>query len=328
VESAVLPGEPLEISVTGQKTISTTGKALIGDPAKGEITIFNKTDQTKTFAAGTTLIGPGNLAFTLNEDTTVASQSSQEKEAGTETIWGQAQASITAKSIGPEGNLAAGSKLSFKQFSSDKFSAKTSIGLSGGSAREVKAVSQADQDNLLTALAEELKAKAQEQVNQQIGSGATLVDVDVKDQLISKQFNHDVGEEADRLKLEAKLEYTALSFKQDDLNLLLNQAIKEKIPPGFQLSDASETNMKPARLKPNGTAVIQVAFKAKLIPQLDFAAIKQNLVGRSPHITQEYLAGLPNFVRADIKITPNLPQKLKTLPRVAKNITIEIQTQD
>jgi hypothetical protein len=325
---AILPGIPFDVSVTGEKSQATTGKALVGDPARGEVILLNKTNQTKTFVKDTVLVGPDQLVFALDEETTVASSSSQEKADGTgeEIVWGQAKASITAKNIGPDGNLSADSKLSFQQFSADDFSAKTEAGLSGGTAREVKAVSQEDQDNLLQSLSDELKLKAEQELQAQLGDNMVLVEVEIKDQLTAKQFNHAVGEEADSLKLEAKLEYTALSFRQNDLQLLLHESVKEKIPDGFQLADTSELNQEPAKMNPDGTATINFSYTAQLLPKLDFSQIKKNLVGRYPSAIQGYLASLPGFIRADIVITPNLPAKLKTLPRLSKHIVIELKT--
>ena len=323
-ETGIIPGDSVEISVEGSKSAPTTGTNLVGDPAQGDITIYNKTSQPKTLTTGSVLIGPDNLVFTLDEDTTVASSSSEEEGIK----FGKATAKITAKSIGPEGNLSGGSTLSFQKFSEDDYSAKVIDGLSGGTAREVKAVAQADQDSLLEALTADLKTQAADDLKTQLGEGKSLVDVEDQDELVSKSFNHDVDEEADTLKLDAKLEYSALSYRQADLDLLLQQTIKEQIPDNFQLSDASEIEVQPAELQPDGTAVVEVIFKAKLVPKFNFSEIKANLKGRYPHITQEYLATLPNFVRADIVITPNLPQKLKTLPRITKNILLEVKTAD
>ena len=327
-DTGTLPGELLEISVSGEKDKPTTGSNLVGDSAMGEITIFNKTSNSKTFAIGTVLIGSDNLTFTLDEEITVASRSSQEDDEGVITITpGKSKAEITAKSIGPEGNYSSDSKLTFKQFSEEDFSAKTETGLSGGTAREVKAVSQQDQDELLEILTVDLKNKAAADLKQQLGEGLALIEVDAGQKVISKTFNHDVGEEADSLRLAVKLEYTGFSYSLSDLNLLLQQAVKEKIPDNFQISTASQTEIEPAVLISDSQAKIDVSFKSQLIPKLDFSEIKKNLTGRYPNVIQEYLATLPNFVRADIKITPNLPDKLKTLPRVTKNIIIDVQTQ-
>ncbi|MBU1085198.1 hypothetical protein KKB06_02515, partial [Patescibacteria group bacterium] len=126
-EKGIIPGESVDISVEGSKSIPTTGTSLIGDPAQGDITIYNKTDDSKTFTAGSVLIGTDNLSFTLDEDITIASSS-----ASSEGItFGKTTAKITASSIGPEGNLSANTNMSFKQFSEDNFSAKVIDALSG-----------------------------------------------------------------------------------------------------------------------------------------------------------------------------------------------------
>ena len=42
------------------------------------------------------------------------------------------------------------------------------------------------------------------------------------------------------------------------------------------------------------------------------------------HLAKDYLnREVSGFVRAEIRIRPNLPEKLKTLPHVVKNIDIE-----
>ncbi|MFC1627070.1 hypothetical protein ACFL18_00750 [Patescibacteria group bacterium] len=329
IETNTLPGKSVDISAEGSKSIPTTGTALVGDPAEGDITIYNKTSSSKTFSSGTVLIGTDNLSFTIDEETTIASRSSEEDSEGVITITpGRAQAKITAKSIGPESNLSDGTKLQFKQFSEDDYYAKVEAGLSGGTAREVKAVSKEDKANLLDSLTEELKQKAQQDLQDELGDDQQLVDVEDQDELITKTYNHDVDEEADNLTLEAKLEYTSLSYRQNDLDLLLQQATKEKIPDNYQLSESSELELEPAVLNKDDTATIDVTFEAQLIPKLDFNDLKSNLKGKYPHIIQDYLASISGFVKADITITPNLPEKLKTLPRVTKNITIEIKTQD
>ena len=322
---AILPGESVDISVEGSKSVPTTGTALIGDPAAGNITIYNKTAQIKTFPKGTILIGPNNLTFSLDEDTTATSSSSREEGENTIITPGKADASITAQNIGPDSNLSADSRLSFKQFSEDDYYAKTS-GLSGGTSQEVKAVSQADQDKLLAAITTELINKAQTELQSRQGGDKTLVEVQDQEKLISKKFNHSVNEKADTLVLEAKLEYTALSYNQKDLQLLLNEAVKEKIPENFQVSDSSETELEPAKLNKDKTATIQAAFKAKLLPKLDLEAIKKEIKGHYPAAIQDYLTSLPSFLSADIIIKPNLPSGLKTLPHVAKNILLEVNS--
>lgn len=320
--AAVLPAESLEISLEGNKSIATTGKKLTGTKASGDITIYNKTNQSKTFNQGTILVASNKLTFSLDENTTVASQSSQLEG----TTFGKADAKITAVNIGSESNLAGDSQLSFKQFSDTDYSAKTS-GLSGGSSQEVKAVAQKDQDDLLQSLTAELISRAQADLQSRLGSDKQAVEIKDQEKLVSKIFNYNVGEEAENLTLTAKLDYSTLSYSQADLLSLLNQVIKEKIPADFQLSASSETSLSASKLAADKTAAVTVDFKAKLIPKLDFESIKKQIKGRFPATTQDYFISLPSFLKADIVIKPNWPKTIKTLPHLTKNILIDVKTE-
>lgn len=322
---AILPGEAVDISVEGSQSLPTTGTALIGDPARGNVTIYNITNQVKTFPKDTVLIGPNNLTFSLDEETTVASSSSRQEGEDIITSPGKADVPVTAQNIGSDSNLSANSRLSFKQFSEADYYAKTA-GLSGGSSQEVKAVSQVDQDKLLTVITTELINKAQTELQSRLGGDKALVTVENQEKFISKKFNHDINEKADTLVLEAKLEYTALSYNQKDLQLLLNETVKEKIPENFQVSDSSEIKLEPAKLNKDQTATISAVFTAKLLPKLDLNVIKQQLKGHYPASIQDYLTSLPSFLSADIIIKPNLPPRLKTLPHVARNILLEVKS--
>ncbi|HBU22187.1 TPA: hypothetical protein DEB02_04560 [Candidatus Beckwithbacteria bacterium] len=329
VEENIVPAQNVDVWVSGQESAPTTGSNVVGELATGAVTIFNKTSSSKAFPSGTTLIGPDNLAFTLDEDTTVASRSSEEDSEGVITITpGKATGNVSAKSIGPEGNLSADTKLTFRQFSEDDFYAKTDSGLSGGSAREVKAVSEADRQDLLSKLSQELLSQAQDNINQQFNGEKSLVKRQDQEDLLDASFSHDVDEETDSLTLEGEFSYTALAFRSTDLTLLLQEAVKEKVPENFQVSPESKFDLKPASLNSDGSAIADVVYAAKLIPKLDFSEMKNQLAGRSTQEVQDYLASLPNFVKADIALSPKLPGKSKTLPRAKKNIIIKLELQE
>ena len=320
VGSNVLPVQLVEKSVSGEKTSEVTGTKLIGDPAKGGVTLYNKTASTKTFPGGTVLLGSDQLAFTLDEETTVASRSAEEDSEGVITITpGKADAKITASNIGPESNLAADSRLSFKQFSEDDYYAKSS-GLSGGTAREVKAVTEADMDDLEAALTADLIDTAKEELRQSLGSDQVLIERENDLALADKNFSQADGEAADNLTLRGKLNYEGIVYRQAELDMLLKEAIKTKIPENFVISEFSGLE----RGEVSGMT-LPIQYEAKLLPRLDFNEIKKNLRGRYPDKVEEYLVSLPQFVSADIQIKPNLPKALKTLPRVTKNINLEIK---
>ncbi|MCX6794132.1 MAG: hypothetical protein NTY06_03435 [Candidatus Gottesmanbacteria bacterium] len=134
-ENKIIPGSKQEQSVSEDKTMAVTGKKNVGDPAKGSVTVYNKTLSSQSFSKGTTLIA-GLLEFTLDADVTVASAS---EDLGGRT-YGKASAAITASQIGANSNIAAGTTFKAKGFSSDEITANNSNALAGGTSREVTVV--------------------------------------------------------------------------------------------------------------------------------------------------------------------------------------------
>jgi len=193
-------------------------------------------------------------------------------------------------------------------------------GLSGGTAREVKAVTEADMDDLEAALTVDLINTAKEELRQSLGSDQVLIERENDLALADKNFSQADSEVADNLTLRGKLNYEGIVYRQAELDMLLKEAIKTKIPENFVISEFSGLE----RGEVSGMT-LPIQYEAKLLPRLDFNEIKKNLRGRYPDKVEEYLVSLPQFVSADIQIKPNLPKALKTLPRVTKNINLEIK---
>ncbi len=324
-DKSVLPVKLAEKEVSGEKTIATTGTKIIGDPATGPVTLYNKTASAKTFAKGTVLLGPNQLAFALDEETTVASRSAQEDSEGVITITpGKADAKLTASNIGPESNFSADTRLSFKQFSEDDYYAKTS-GLAGGTAREVKAVAAEDQGSLEKSLREELIGKAKIELGQTLSQGEVLIELNQNLKLKDKDFDHAADEAADSLNLKATLAYEGAIYKQAEMDQLLQAAIKAKVPENFIVSGFSDVKPGDVDADGDGKWILPIDYRTTLLPRLDLGQIKQQLKGRYPAKVESYLTSLPQFVKADISLIPPLPAPLNTLPRLSKNIRLEIK---
>jgi hypothetical protein len=319
----VLPAEEAKVIINGQKKKTTTGSKLVGEPAKGEITIYNRTPQEKTFDAGTQIIGPNNLKFTLDEKVTVASES-----AGSDytRIPGKAKVKVTAVAIGSEGNLVAGTEFSIANFSKSDYVAKNEEAFSGGTSREIQVVSKEDQEKLLKELTEELKSKALEELQKKVPSEKKLIEESLTWKIEEKNFDKKVGEEGDELYLNLKITFTALFFSEQDFQELAEKEIQKAIPPGFEYKPKeTETQFTFKNITKEGVVVFDAYFKASLFPALNLEAIKKNLAGKYSEVGRAYLGSLPQVDSYEAKIFPRFPGKLATFPRIAKNIKIEIR---
>lgn len=161
-----IPGSYVETQVTGSDKISTTGKKQVGDPAKGTIVVYNKTNSSKTFSKGTVLTSQGGIKFTLDNDVKVASQSATEEGIS----FGKANATVAASDIGADGNLASGTTFTLSGAGANDASAKAEGNFSGGTSKDVTVVTDADQKKLLANLTASLKGQASEQLQAKLQS--------------------------------------------------------------------------------------------------------------------------------------------------------------
>lgn len=326
LEKQIIPGKVLTTEVKGTKQKDTTGTHTVGEKAVGEVTIYNKTSSPKTFEAGTVLIGPNGLKFSLDTLLNVASASAEESDEAVTTVFGKAKAAITALSIGTEYNLLANSEFSLDSFSTNSYAAKNESELSGGTSREVQAVSQEDVDQLTHQLEEELKQQAADKLAAKEGSEMQILIQGAKTEVISQSLSHQVGKEAEIVELSLEISITATAYFQENFAQLQAEAVKESIPENYQIQpEESKTEITAVDVK-DKVVLITAVYQAALVPQIDEKEVKSNIIGKYPDLAREYLESLPNYSQAKIEISPKfLPAKLKTFPRKANNISIEIQ---
>jgi len=321
-EKLLLPAQEIETTVSGEKTKGTTGTKLIGEKAKGEVSIYNRTDQTRTFAQGVEIYGSNDLVFTLDEEVSVASESSGSDYTK---IPGKAVVSVIAEEFGSEGNLASGSEFSIANYARADFIASNESSFSGGTSREIQAVSEKDQDDLLAELKEELKEKGISQLDDELGSGDRLIEESLELKILKENFLEEVDQETDQLNLELELKITALVFSENDFEDLIKEEIMASVPTEFDYdSSQKETNFELEDVE-DEVYTFKVQFKADLKPKFNLEEIKNNLVGKKPAIGKTYLSNLSHVASFEAKITPRLPVRLVTFPRMAEKINIEVE---
>jgi hypothetical protein len=319
-EKLILPAHQVEVEVEGSKSRGTTGAADVGDQAKGEVTIYNGTSNQKKFDPGTELNSAGGLEFTLDDEVNVASQSSAAEPPG------QAKVKVTAAAIGTEGNLAAGTEFTIANYAKSDYVAKNDSAFSGGSSRQVQAVSEDDQEILLTELKNSLEEEAKNKLMNQISSEERLVEESIVFKITSIVYSHEVGEEVDNLELTLKMKTTALAYNEKELRDLTEKSVLESISDEFEYNP-EETNFTfdLGEIKKDGSVTVEAHLEAKLIYKLDLEKIKKNLAGKYLLVGRTYLGSIPRTTGFEAKIVPQLPGRLGTFPRRANRIDIKTE---
>lgn len=318
----ILPAMNVETEVSGEKSASTSGKKNIGNAAKGTVTIYNKTTDSKSFASGTILIA-NNLKFTLNSDVTIASAS----DTGEGLTFGKTDAKITASNIGPESNLPAGTSFGFADHSASSYTAKNKDPLTGGSSRQITAVSKDDQNTLLDDLSNNLTTQAKSSLMDKVSSDEKLMDQSLQITYTNKKFDKEVGAEGSTLTLSLTAKITGLTYKTADFNTLIRDTIVTNIPSGFEFSpDQTTFTVHDVTPQKDGSIRIGTTVSAYLLPKIPLEDIRKVLVGKSLQGAQDYLRHQKNIMGVELTIESPLPFGKDILPHMANNIALSIAT--
>lgn len=322
----ILPAIIQEIELQKSKTSPATGKKLIGEKAKGEVVIYNKTNINKTFSKGAILTGPHNLKFALTEAVDVASRSSESTEEGEQILYGKAVAKVIALDIGSEANLSAGNVFTFKDYASAQFSAKNENPFSGGSSQEIKVVSSQDKKNLRDTLQKELKEEALEKLTEKTANDFILFPDSLKLEILKENYSKETGEEAEEFTLELKVKAKVFTYSKNDLVVLAFSLFQNELPDGFTFKAQDiEFQTEDLNITKDEKLNAKILIKINLLPKIEKEALISKLKGKKLEEAKRVLEPLPNFSSAKIEIYPNFFGFIARLPFWQNKIALELE---
>lgn len=312
-----VPAKVLKTEVTGEKTKTSTGTKKVGDKTRGSVKIQNGTSSNINLKAGTVLVAANDLKFTLDSSASVSAALSPSLP-GTQTL------EVSAYDIGAEYNLAKDEIFKVANYPKADVDAVATSNFSGGSSRDITAVSSDDQKSLEDDLNKELVDNAKKDLMRGLSQDEFFVDTSLVATPLSKTFSGKVGDEADNVKLTLNLEVKGYSIARENLLELSKKVLEESVPLGYvlradQLAFAFERS---ADGKQENLFSVRVI--ANFLPEVNSDVLIRQIVGRDPNTVEKYLSTITGFKEAEIKIKPNFPGRLGTLPRISKNITLEI----
>lgn len=317
IANKIVAGQIASVEVSGEKTKSTTGTKKVGDKAGGSINIQNGTSSILKLSEGTFIIAANNLRFSLVNSASISAALSPSTP-GTYIV------EVAAGDIGAEYNLAKNEVFSVGNYSKSEVDAIATTDFTGGSSRDISAVSLEDTNSLLNSLTSELSENAKKDLLSSISSDRFLIEDSLVATPSSKIFSNKVGDEASNLKLSLGLKSSAVSVSKKDLIDLSQKVLEGVGPNGFYL-DPSNLSFSFTRLKDLSSAsLFNLTVKADFLPKEDLASLTKIISGKSTSRVEEKFSQIPGFIRAEINIKPKLPWIFGYFPRLSKNISIEI----
>lgn len=284
----IVPGKKIEQSVTGEKTSPVIGKKKIGDPAKGTVVIYNKATSSRTLKKGLVLVSD-SLQVTLDNDVEIASAS----ESIGSITFGKTSASVTATSIGEEGNIAAGAEFTFKDISSSVLIARNDQPFVGGVSRETTVVSRSDYDTMIKALTDELVTKAKSDLLAGITGSEKLIDETIKTAVTSKIFTEELDQEAKELHGKITITISGISYNEQDVKSLLLTLTSGEVPSGYVTNDGrTVVSVNNPTIKKDGSITVSAAITHVSIPTIDVATVQKKLKGKTIKSAEEIIKNI------------------------------------
>lgn len=298
-----IPGQAITESAEGSQKAVTTGSKKIGEKARGEVTVFNWTQQPKSFTQGTTVITKSGLKFTLDEK--VEATSAPAAPSGGNFVPGKAKAKVTADGIGPQYNQEPGITFTFTQFDEFSYSAQNEAPISGGSEKQTTVVTQEDMDRLQKALFATVAQKARDQTKNK-AQGLTLVDDATVVKIEKANFDKKVDEEASLLNLDLKVEANSIVFDQSQLAKLIAETTTGEIPENLTVRPQDIQIVQSQVARQDSKLQIKGRFKASLVPKFDEDQLKAKISGKSLKEARAAVKEISQVSDVSIHFSPNL----------------------
>lgn len=322
LEKMILPATEITADVAGVKEAAVRGRKTVGDKATGEIILYNKTEKAKTLDKGTSIKGANNSKFLLNQEAVVPAMVEDLSFGGFK--WGEKKVSVTAADIGTQYNLAANSILSLESgnASSSSVIVKNPDAFSGGTSREILAVSKEDREDLQKTLALELLSTAENDIKNKVASSGYVLGASISLKNKTDRFDREVGDEAENLSLEENGTYTAYYFRNEDGQILIDKVFSPLVPDGFDKNPVVEE--KEVILKDKSKNEYRLNVVRHYYPLVPTLEISKQLKAKTFAKGKTVLSSISGVVNYEILISPKPFSRLQFFPLNKDNIKVTV----
>jgi len=326
VANQKLRAEKIEVEQSDTAETQATGIKIVGEKAKGSVIVFNKTSANKSFPAGT-IFKSGKLEYSLDQAVEVPAASVSAKPGGTgeEKEYGQRSGALTATVIGVENNIDKDVSMAVADFDEGTYSAKTETSVSGGSSREVRVISQADLDVLLSDLKNELLKKAKQQFEEKQVEGQRVIPLDAVS-IVSQKFSAKDGDEVDKATLDLTIKATGLAYFTDDLQPIAQTVLSSLVPSGFSLEGHTPQILSAGTASGSSQVRVSVNLSSKAHALIEVEQLKQAIANQTLERAAQVVESNGAVAKARFMVSPNIARLIiKKVPAADNRLSVEIE---
>lgn len=312
--------------VEKEDSIGTSGKKIVGEKARGEVTIYNSDLTEKEFTKDTVLTTSSGIKFILDAAVKVASASqSLTSDGNLLTVTGKTKAKITAYDIGPSGNISKDEKLKIGEFPLSLFFALPTASFSGGSKQELQTVSKEDMNKLRELVLEKIKTEGNTAITNKL-KNIQIIDKLTKIEIIDEKYSKELAEETKNLSLKIKSKVTFYTFNKNDARKVIFNSLSGLIDPNYELSVNSINYALKKVEEKDEKIVLTVDVSAKTMVKIDEKQLVHQLLGRSLSDAEKVIKEKFKARAYEVKIKKDLPFLKSRLPFFEKNIDLRIKS--
>ncbi|MEO8065969.1 MAG: hypothetical protein ABI643_03930 [Candidatus Doudnabacteria bacterium] len=311
-----ITGIPLTREVSQTKNFSTTGVSLAGTKASGTVTVYNFTSSSLILRAATTTLVFSGKKYSFAADV------SGIKPNGAPTPGIQ----IVAQDPGEGSDVPAGSKFQIVNaaLGNKNVYAINPVGIGGGAATSTAVLSQADIDNAVVSLTNDVISAAETDQTQETGIPTKLLPSGVKVEILAKTANKVVGEAVEKFAMTMIAKVTGLGFKNDDVNSVVLDKINQVLASDKYLVNNAQRLYSAEFKTIDLTAshgVLAVHFQTTAAYKIDESNLAKILAGKNETEMKEILLSKPEIDNVQIIFWPNW--FIHTAPRFNGKIYIK-----
>lgn len=315
----IVPAKRQEVKKTDSEKAPATGQKDVGTKAAGTVTLtLTDCSQDKVTIPAGTGISSNNLTFILQTSATLSSVKIGDECRNKDfTMFTTTKASVTAQNAGDQYNL---SPRSYQVAGFSNVQAADTDGMTGGTSRVIKVVSQTDIDTAKQKLSGRTTQTATEELKANLkAQGMYILEDTFQASEPSLAVAPGVNEEASEVTVTSITTYSLLGVNQDDLKNLVETNARQQIDTSKQdildngLGSASFIIGDAAKqARPQIPITIQALVKAG--PRLDTEGIKREVAGKKKGPTLSAIQSRPAIKDVSVHYSPfwvsQTPKKL------------------
>ncbi len=331
----LLKGTAAQSTMQSNGEADTTGEKLVGEKAKGTVTMYNKSTDEITLKKGTELTyneTSKEYKFSLDSEVSIPASHQESSDPGSPIIPGQKDTDVTAEDIGSGYNIDKSTSLSISKYKKSVLEAKSKEDFKGGKADTVKVVSETDRTDLSKKLSDQSTAGAEIALKSKMFSPNKLVPGSVQISVTTDSFSNKVGDETEKITLDQTAAVTGLSYSETELNTLLNNLIDKMVPQGYSLSKTDwvvsvvPLGNSSSSILSAAEADLQVTLKTSVIPVINKEEIKKDIAGKSSGEAEKILGSVKNVKNYELNISPAIPF-FRRVPKDVNRIELVVENE-